>query len=343
MPFGDRDFSDNPFTGPFLKALQFQQLKEDIDFRREQRNMARTQYLLDLEERTRQRAMEDLKTVVLLDEMGALPIEEGVAGDFRAGMQGRKGRVQTPIGRYSLPTPEQQFEQKARKARTTGVLKGIEKEGEESITDPYEDIGVPEDLGIGPTVRVQKKNKLEAALKIQQALERRHPNLQISHSDNDQGDRTYFGTNPRTGEVKELRTIPGVARTRSQRERDSDYEAQVLAQGDRAGERMRRIEEWMPWAYSRIGIDANAALPEERLRAQQLAEEVVDKAMRLELDQKVARAKVADQGPTSKSAVQTLRGRKLKQAKLKDAAGSMGMTPDEFAAWFTRQGGEVIP
>lgn len=58
----------------------------------------------------RQNQMQDLQTQLFMDQIGGLPVEEGVVGDFRAGMGGRKKPIETPVGRYSLPTLQQQQE-----------------------------------------------------------------------------------------------------------------------------------------------------------------------------------------------------------------------------------------
>jgi hypothetical protein len=272
--YADDDW--RPFTGPYTKALQMRAMVEDIQARREEREMRRQRFAEEIEGLRRRRASEDFMTRMLLEEQGADeagPHDRALDSALDSALgpvepESRRSIMRTPVGDFRMPSRADKRRRAHEAARQAGIAKGIEQQATEEIMDPYEDVGLPAELG-GGTARVPKKGKADLLLKIQDALQKRNPKLEISYSDNDRGDRTYFGTNPQTGEVKELRTIKGAAKTKTVSERSqglsgSDTQRLRSEATDEAIEAMRRdhpegleTAEWR--AAIKRGMDPSSA------------------------------------------------------------------------------------
>lgn len=302
-----------PFTGPRLRALQMIAFQQDIEARREQRDRQRQAFLMDIEDRKRRQAVEDFQTGMALHSSGLAPVAPGVAGQFQAGMSNQPTITAPGGGQYAFPSPEQSQARAYSAAESKGVASGITKRTEKNIADPWVDVESPEahPMGGRGTFRVRES---ERAKTIQDAYERTHPKLQFHWEDDGQGNTTMIGVDPQ-GEVKIQKPFKGISKP-SPGEKP-DYEAEVLAGKDRSTERARRVDEMMPWAFNKLGIagdmqngtfmsrDKNGqpitVEPEESERARKLAEATVDRAMKDELEQEVARRKVGARGATSKT------------------------------------------
>lgn len=120
-PYQQPDFLES-----ITRGLQVRQMVEDIKHRREARQQQAELYRLQIEDRQHNRAAQDFKTTMLLQEMGALPVQPGTTGKFEAGLGGR-ATVDAPTGQqYSLPTPSQKFERAQTLAQQKGTLEGVE-------------------------------------------------------------------------------------------------------------------------------------------------------------------------------------------------------------------------
>lgn len=180
------------FFGPYMRALEAANFIQDIKFKQEARAQQRQQWAMELEDRKRQRAMEDFQTHMAMSDLGMLPVQPDVKGKFEAGLGGR-GTVEIPgLGQYSIPTPEQQFERQKARAQQTGRLKSMEKD----VEDPW--TAVPAPKGITPDapfgqVKVRESQKVDIIKKL---LERKTGPLVHTSSINDAGDRvtTFFDT-----------------------------------------------------------------------------------------------------------------------------------------------------
>jgi len=86
------------------RALQMLQMVQGFKQDQEDRAFNRAQI-------ERQNQLQDVNTRLALDQAGGLPVEEGVVGDFRAAMGGGTKALETPVGRYSLPTQQKRQQQ----------------------------------------------------------------------------------------------------------------------------------------------------------------------------------------------------------------------------------------
>lgn len=288
--------SDGFITGPLFKAMQLRAFAESLAAQKEEREQRRQLFQSELEQRTRQNQLQDLQTTHALQSMGALPVEAGIPGNFRAALGGRAKPVDTPVGRYSLPTTAQSQGYAASEARRAGTLEGIKKKASEDITDPDVTVDLPGPApGFGNTVTVKESKRLEAMTKAADLYAKRNPHLVMKDTPpNDQGDIIRTWNDPVTGEEKKRLLLPGAGKSaRPIAGAQKNYEAEVDANFE--PQRERRIGEMMPWAYAQLGINPTAALPEDAEKARKLAEQNVDNAIKLEYKKQVAQKRLAGQ------------------------------------------------
>lgn len=76
-PIRRRDDDFNPFTGPYLKALEMKAFIDDLKFKREAREQQRQQWQIEMEDRKRNQTMQDFQTRLALANMGAMPAPQG--------------------------------------------------------------------------------------------------------------------------------------------------------------------------------------------------------------------------------------------------------------------------
>lgn len=238
----------DPITGPYFKALQMKAMVEDIAFKREAREQQRREWQVQNEERQRARQLEDFKTNLLLRDMGAMPAEPGAsaAGDaavrnaFDRRPEAYRQLINTPMGLVRLPNQADRGARAEQDARLAGHVEGVKERAKEEVTNPYVDVDFGADFG--GKVSVPKKNLADTWIKI---YEKKNPNWNISARDNDAGDTTIIATNPRTLEVKELRTIKGAGKSKGASGQSvENFDAEIKS----------RMDKWRGGHYAQMSI-----------------------------------------------------------------------------------------
>jgi len=92
--------------GPQLIGMMAQATAQKQD-----RELQRQQMQAQAAQLQRANQMQDLQTRLVLGDRGALEVESGVKGDFRAALSGGQKVLETPVGRFVLPTAQKQREQ----------------------------------------------------------------------------------------------------------------------------------------------------------------------------------------------------------------------------------------
>lgn len=337
------DFS--PFLAPYMRALQLKAFAENLSAQKEEREQRRQLFQADLEQRTRQNQLEDLKTTHALQTMGALPVAGGMPGNFQAALGGRAKPVDTPVGRYSMPSTAQAQGYAASEARRAGTLEGIKKKASDDITDPDVEVSLPGPApGFGATAKVPESRRLDAMVKVADIYSKRNPHLVMRDTPpNDQGDIIRTWNDPTTGQEKRRLVLPGAGKSaRATSGAQKSYEAEVDATFE--PQRERRIGEMMPWAYGQIGVNPKTALPEDAEKARKLAEQNVDHAIKLEYKKQVAQKRLAG-GGTSQATTGSFspQGKSITAANARIAAQKMNMSDEQFSQWVHSNGGKIIP
>lgn len=345
-PFNNRRRDNQSIIDPYMRALELRAYVDEINFKKEAREQQRLAWKQEMEDRQRSKALSDFQTTMALMSMGALPVKQGEAGMLEAGLAGR-GTIKSPTGQqYSLPSPEQ------RQRRLIGEEITKKQAGLESdiATGRKLRIKVPK-IGDMPSQDIlvdsdQYPTVIKNIRDAQSGIERGQFISPTIKTDEKTGEMVFLAIDAQTRKPVE---IPFQRKLTPKPEKltDDDYKAQVLSNKDRSAERMRRVEEWMPWAFSRIGADPNTSDPELMEKARRLAEQTVDAAMKLELEQEIARARVAGRAATPNSTpTQSSKlyiGKKMKRASLQEAARRLGMSVQDFTREFIKGGGTVIP
>lgn len=337
--------------GPIMRGLQIRAYIEDIKARREARAQQAELQRAALQEHQQTQAMRKFQLMRDMADQGWLPAQPGDTGQNDEAIaqaiggispENRRPVVETPFGTYRAPSETDRFERARRRATQEGILKGEEQKAAEGVTNPYEEVSLPEELG-GGTAQVPRKSKVDALIKIEGALQKRHPNLSISYSDDQSGNRTYFGTDPRTGEVKPLKTFPGVAKPQvvspNGRTANTGISSRALSALQKAQEKideatnaygkgendLRTPEE--RWTEARNAVNqAATAFPDELEAGQGTGGYPYIKAK-----SKQARGVTTSSGP---SAI-------LPRANVTAAAKRKGMSVPDFLKWFESNGGIV--
>src|ERR1041385_1116032 len=189
------------FVTHLERWLQLRGLMDDLKYRRERREQDRQLFQMDLEDRKRRRAHEDFSTAVALSSIGALPTQPGDTGQNDEAIaqavnitpENRRRVVNTPVGNYRLPSEVDRYNRARTDAVRAGTVEGLKKKATEEVTDPYEEVPLPDELG-GGSARVKKSEALQRKLDL---FTKMHPNLQIRQSTpNDAGDVTISGWDP---------------------------------------------------------------------------------------------------------------------------------------------------
>lgn len=337
----------HPLTEPFMRALQVKSFVDGLAQQKEEMAHKRQVWQMEMEDRQRQRQFDDFKTQTALHALGYGQVAGGLPGKFQAGLAGR-GTTELGGKQYSEPTEAQRQEAQTKAATTQGRLKGVEQNAMDAETNPLVDVTLPKELG-GQTTKVPKKEQGDYLLKIQTALQKR-TQMKVGPPiiNKETGDATFYGEDEQ-GNVKVLRTIPGVGGkggAAGSKATEKDYEAEVDA--DFHPQRERRISEMMPWAYAQLNIDvSDPALPpkpEEAEKARKLASEHVDEAIKEERRTRLAQTRRAggSQAPGA-SAGQSLKGYSIPRANVAAAAKAKGLTPQAFEQQWKAAGGTVNP
>lgn len=205
---------------PVWRATRIAHTLDQYKYEKQEREFRRQKMQLDLEQARRDRTAQDLQTALMLHKMHAMRALPGAAGNFQAALGGRDKPIDTPVGRYALPTPEQEagFEAKAtaEKARATEVGR---KQAEREV-DPLVDV-----TGVGGSkLKVPQSKAWEAQTRtadieqrILAAQQRVKPGWNLTKSYDDKGDLHTVLTDPRTGEQKVLPVVKGVGKTKTQK------------------------------------------------------------------------------------------------------------------------------
>jgi hypothetical protein len=191
--------------------------------------------------------------------------------------ESRKPLMKTPVGDYYVPTQEQREDKATDRA--------IDKAGKlKDVTDPVVTIDIR-----GKPVRVRQSQ-------LDNILPKLYPDARLDKTVNKEtGDVTKVWYD---GQGNELRRVvePAIGgRAASPAGKEYDYEAELRAEKDSSTERTTRIDQWMPWAFSQLGVEQQYATPEEKAKALKIAEDKVDTAMKQEFDREVSRRKNAAQ------------------------------------------------
>ncbi len=292
MPYGNSDYLEHPFTGPYMRAQEMTNFMEDMKFKREQRQMARDQYAAEMEDRRRKRGMEDFATVLHLHAMGYTPLEEGDAGDSYLEKTGLQSTRDPSGQRMVAPTATEQSQNLDEQARQTGRRKGLtqvamdEETGGKS-TD-METIPMP-DWVPGERTREVKKGTGASVLANLYSKKLGKPLRPI--------------TNKQTGDVSfvddegtVVKTVKGIAGKATTAGSQKDYEAEVDAASDPSGELIKRMDDMRGSVYQRLKINPRTATPQETESAEKYLRTVVEDAMKKERGVKIAKRRLAGGG-----------------------------------------------
>lgn len=343
--------SFSPLLGPYLRAIEIKSAIDDINWRREQRELQKEQFKNQVARERRANQMQDLQTRMSLHSMGALPSSaveqagEDVMSDLFGGTTPESTRVavDTPFGSYRLPSEKDKSARMMREAQQAGVAAGIKQNAQESITDPFEDVPLPPELG-GGTARVSKKNKIDAIVKIQNALEKKNPDLYFTKETNDAGDTTVIGLDKSTGEEKYRKTFSGAGKSKTTpagQQEIPDFDAEVKT----------RMDSWRQGHYAQNNITPQVQemaqggtrwTPEEQQRAQATIRQAEDTLYRRALDSVRNAGKGAGK-TAAQPATKPYKGMRIRRANVNAAAAKKKMTAQEFERRFLEGGGEVIP
>lgn len=365
MSYPQDEFSNHPILGPFLKAKKIQQYLADMDWQKEQRVAQREITKLHLDQARHERTMQDFNTANMLSEMGVSPVgahdeEIGAAmdnsGAFGAVTPGtQRQQVQSPVtggGQIYLPTAKQRFASQIEAAKRSGTIKGTEHLAMEQVTNPYEDVTMPETMG-GGTAQVKRGDKVARMLDIYRAA---HPNMHIGSSTDDKGNVMIYGTNPQTGETTPLKTMTGAGKTKSE-----GAGKEPLPSND---EIEAIYQKYLPNTLNDEGItDAvrqaaagNVPIgtsPAEEGRVQKDAQERIDRAKKRAWDAATneAKAKIRNRGgsaavqpasqPASASGPGSLAGHSITGSNIATAAQRKGLSVNAFRKQWIALGGTI--
>lgn len=320
----------SPFLGPYLKALSLKAFAENLAAQKEEREQRRQLFQSELEQRTRQNQLQDLQTTHALQTMGALPVAAGIPGNFQAALGGRAKPLDTPVGRYSMPSTAQAQGYAASEARRAGILKGIEKKSESDVADPDVEVPLPGPApGFGATVTVPESKRLEAMLKAADLYTKRNPHLIMKDTPpNNQGDIIRTWNDPTKGEKMRL-LLPGAGKTARPAATNNAHPFIP----NEAAERKKLAEEWRPGVYNQFGITdeiiaaskTNGTNADPANRKIQHAEGELDKAITRELQNRARapKAQTASAAASPSSVKATELNDLLKRANTKRTANGL--------------------
>lgn len=365
MSYPQDEFSNHPILGPFLKAKKIQQYLADMEWQKEQRATQRELTKLHLDQARHERTMQDFNTANMLSEMGVSPVgandqEIGAAmdssGAFGAVTPGtQRQQVQSPVtggGQIYLPTAKQRFASQIEAAKRSGTIKGTEHLAMEQVTNPYEDVTMPETMG-GGTAQVKRGDKVAKMIDIFKIA---HPNLKISQTPpNDVGDVTVYATDGQ-GNIVNQRVLKGAGKSKSE-----GAGKEPLPSND---EIEAIYQKYLPNTLNDEGItDAvrqaaagNVPIgtsPAEEGRVQKDAQERIDRAKKRAWDAATneAKAKIRNRGgsaavqpasqPASVSGPGPLTGHSITGSNIGAAAQRKGMKVNAFRKEWIRLGGTI--
>lgn len=334
------------FVDHFARWMQLRAMMDDLKYRKERREQDRQLFQMELEDRNRKRAHEDFTTHLALQNIGALPAapgdtgqnDEAIAQAVNITPENRRRLVNTPVGSYRLPSETDRFNRAKTQATQTGVIKGLEKKATDEITEPTEDLALPDILG-GGTATVKKTDKVTKLLDIYKTA---HPHRTYhATTPNDQGDITIWSVDPANGDIRTEKTLTkaGKSKTIPQgAESIPDFDAQVKG----------LMDAWRPGHYNQLGITPDvveaakgqgetdafgASSNPAATRIQQAENTLYQRA--------VDSLKNQAKGNRTTSSARTGGGPVLPKANVTKAAQRKGMTVAEFTRWFTEQGGVI--
>jgi hypothetical protein len=369
MSYPQDEFANHPILGPFLKAKKIQQYLEDMAWQKEQRATQRELTKLHLDEARRQRTLQDFNTANMLSEMGVSPVgandqEVGAAldssGVFGAPLAGTvRAQVQSPLpggGQIYLPTAQQRFAHQIEAAKRTGTIKGTEQLATEQVTNPYEEVSLPQTMG-GGTAKVKRGDKVSKMIDIYKAA---NPNMHITNTTpNDKGQVSILGTNPQTGETRTLKIIENAGKTKSE-----GAGKEPLPTND---EIEAIYQKYLPNTLNDEGVTAAdqqavagqfsdaALLPEEKNKIQAAATEKVDRAKKRAWEAATNEAKARIRNKNGSAAIQStaqpsqatasgpgsLAGHSISASNIAVAARRKGLSVSEFRKQWIQLGGMI--
>lgn len=338
------DFS--PFLGPYERALRLKAFADDIQARKEERAQRQQLFQLSLEQHQKANQLQDFNTMMALRSMHALPVAEGTPGNFQAALGGRDKPVETPVGRYSLPTEQQRQQQNLIDSRNIGLAKGVEKRTETGITDPDVEVALPGPIaGFGDTVKVPKSKRLDAMVKVAEVYSKRNPHLIMKDTPpNDAGDIIRTWSDPQTGEEKRRLVLPGAGKTA----RASGAGAHPYIE-NYAEEAKKLADAWRPGVYNQFGITDNTRRladqgDEVSIKQIQHADEELDKGVQRELQNRARASQARPQSTGAPAAaVKPYAGKSISQANVQRAAAIKKMKPQQFIQQWQAGGGTITP
>lgn len=207
------------FMGPYERALQIKAYVDDLHGRQKERELRQQQFQYEMEDRKRRNELDDLQTRLALHSMGALPVAGGKFGDFEAAMGGREN-VDTPVGRYALPSAKQQADQQSAAITAKTRAEALGREQALDQTDPMVKTHLPYGgafggLG-GKDVTVRRSQEAGVLTRAQDAIirahQRKNPQMNVHYTQPGDGTVHVIGTDKATGDTKELQVLKGAGK-----------------------------------------------------------------------------------------------------------------------------------
>jgi hypothetical protein len=311
MPYPNANDDFRPFTSPIFRALELRDFAEEVKFKREARNQQRQQWQMELEDRQRNNQLSDFHTLLLLHGLHAQPAEPGATPSNDAALRGAasiapensRQLIQTPRGQYRLPSQTDDAGYANAAAQRAGAAEGIKESTKRGVEDSADrssgrllQVTYP---AFGDQPEVQgwvPRDKYVEHMKTIRDLKAGKFSAHEFKTDKQTGQTTFFGVDSDTGKQIELpfqtkmKPDTGKPKVKTQ----ADYEAEV--DSDFHPERERRIDEMMPWAFSRLGIDPHTKNSTKIRAARNVAAANVDNSIKDERRTRIAQRRQADRG-----------------------------------------------
>ncbi len=110
IDLGSLNLGELLFLVLFPQGPQIISMMSQAQQQKRQEAIQQQQMMLEQQQMQRANEMQDLNTRLLMNQQGAIEVPEGVTGDLQAAFSGGQKAVDTPAGRFVLPTIQKQNE-----------------------------------------------------------------------------------------------------------------------------------------------------------------------------------------------------------------------------------------